>query len=61
MSVQFNSQGQPDVPGQQQDDNQLAIDNQTVFAAEKIVKRRKRNGKVQYNVKWLNYPMSQSM
>ena len=59
-SVQFDSQGQPDVPGQQQDDNQFAIDNQTIFATERILKCCKRNGKVQYKVKLLNYPMSQS-
>ena len=59
--LQFNSQGHLDVPDQQEDDdNQFAIDNQTVFAAERILKRRKKNGQVQYKVKWLNYPMSQS-
>ncbi|XP_015762141.1 PREDICTED: uncharacterized protein LOC107341253 [Acropora digitifera] len=58
--AQTNSQGQPDAPDQRKDDNQFAIDNQTIFAAEKILKHRKRKGKVQYKVKWLNYPMSQS-
>ena len=60
-SLQFNSQGHPDAPHQQKDDdNQFVIDNQTVSAAERILGRRKRNGKVQYKVKSLNYPMSQS-
>ena len=56
----FSSQGQPDVPDQQKEDNQFAIDNQTIFTAERILKRSERNGKIQYKVKWLNYPMSQS-
>ena len=62
VSLQFDSEGHTDVPDQQEDDdNQFAIDNHTVFAAERILRRRKRNGKVQYRVKWLNYLMSQSM
>ena len=36
---QFNSQGQPHVLDQQKDDNQFAIDNQTAFAAEKILSK----------------------
>ena len=35
-------------PDQQKDDYPFAIDDQTVFAAEKILKRRKRNGEIQY-------------
>ena len=58
--TQVNLQGQSNAPDQRKDDNQFAIDDQTIFAAEKILKRRKRKGKVQYKVKWLNYPMSQS-
>ena len=58
--TQINSQGQPGAPDQRKDDNQFAIDNQTIFAAEKFLKRRKRKGKVQYKVKRLNYPVSQS-
>ena len=58
--TQINSQGQPDAPDQRKDDNQFVIDNQTIFAAEKILKRRKRKGRVQYKVKLLNYPISQS-
>ena len=58
--TQINSQGQPDAPDQRKDDNQFVIDNQTIFAAEKILKRRKRKDRVQYKVKWLNYPISQS-
>ena len=54
--TQVNLQGQSNAPDQRKDDNQFAIDDQTIFAAEKILKRRKRKGKVQYKVKWLNYP-----
>lgn len=39
---------------------QVTVDNQTIFNAEKILKRRKRKGKNQYLVKWLGYPKSQS-
>ena len=38
----------------------IVIDNETVFRAEKILKHRKRNGKVEYLVKWLFFPKSQS-
>ena len=38
----------------------IIIDNETVFRAEKILKHRKRNGKVEYLVKWLSFPKSQS-
>ena len=38
----------------------IVIDNETVFSAEKILQHRKRNGKVEYLVKWLNYPKNQS-
>ena len=38
----------------------IVIDNETVFSAEKILKHRKRNGKVEYLVKWLFFPRSQS-
>ena len=31
-----------------------------VYAAEKILKKRQRNGKVQYLVKWAGFPVSQS-
>ena len=58
--TQINSKGQPDAPDQRKDDDQFVIDDQTIFAAKKILKRRKRKGKVQYKVKWLNYPISQS-
>ena len=42
------------------DDNQVIIDNQSVFAAERILKKRKRKDKMQYKVKWLCYPEDQS-
>ena len=58
--TQINLQGQPDAPDQRKDDNQFIIDYQTIFAAEKILKPRKRKVKIQYKVKWLNFPMSQS-
>ena len=38
----------------------IVIDNKTVFSAEKILKHRKRNKKVEYLVKWLNFPKCQS-
>ncbi|XP_044163758.1 uncharacterized protein LOC122948058 [Acropora millepora] len=45
---------------QQLDDDQVVIDNQSIFAAERILKKRKRKGKMQYRVKWLGYPEDQS-
>ena len=45
---------------QQLDDDQVVIDNQSIFAAERILKKRKRKGKLQYKVKWLGYPENQS-
>ena len=47
-------------PNQQLDDDQVVIDNQSIFAAERILKKRKRKGKMQYKVKWLGYPENQS-
>ena len=38
----------------------IVIDNKIMFSAEKILQHRKRNRKVKYLVKWLNYPKSQS-
>ena len=38
----------------------IVVDNKTVFSAEQNLKHRKRNGKVVYLVKWLNYAKSQS-
>ena len=55
--TQINSQGKPDAPDHRNNDNQFAIDNHKIFAVDKILKRRKRKGKVQYKVKWLNYPL----
>ena len=45
---------------QQLDDDQVVIDNQSIFAAERILKKRKRRGNMQYKVKWLGYPEDQS-
>ena len=39
---------------------QVAVDNQSIFSSEKILKCRKKKGKVQYLVKWANYPETQS-
>ena len=47
-------------PNQQLDDDQVVIDNQSIFAAERVLKKRKRKGKMQYKVKWLGYPEDQS-
>ena len=38
----------------------IVIDNETVFSAEKNLKHRKRNGKVEYLVRWLSFPKNQS-
>ena len=38
----------------------IVIDKETVLSTEKILKHRKRNGKVEYLVKWLSFPKSQS-
>ena len=42
------------------DDVQVVIDNQSIFAAERIFKKRKRKGKMHCKVKWLAYPDDQS-
>ena len=34
------------------------IDNETIFNAEKLLRSRKRNGQLQYLVKWAGYPLS---
>ena len=44
----------------QLDDDQVVIDNQSIFAAERILKKRNRRGIMQYKVKWLGYPEDQS-
>ena len=56
----LHSQEAPDSSNQQVDDDQVVIDHQSIFAAEKILKKRKRKGKMQYKVKWLGYPEDQS-
>ena len=45
---------------QQLDDDKVVIDNQLIFDAERILKKRKRKGKMQYKVKWLGHPEDQS-
>ena len=45
-------------PATQSQPNQLTVDNQTIFGAERILKRRKHKGKNQYLAKWLGYPTS---
>ena len=47
------SQEDPDSSNQQVDDDQVVIDNQSIFTAEKILKKRKRKGKIR--LKWLGY------
>ena len=42
------------------DDSDVVIDNKTVFEAEKIVKARKRKNKIQFKIKWKNFPNSSS-
>ena len=49
-----------DSSNQQLDEDQVVIDNQSIFAAERILKKRKRKGKLQYKGKWLGYPKDQS-
>ena len=55
-----HSQEALESPNQQLDDDQIVIDNQSISAAERILKKRKRKGKLQYKVKWLGYPEHQS-
>ena len=55
-----NPQEALDSPNQQVDDVQVVIDNQSIFAAERILKKRNKKGKLQYKVKWLGYPEDQS-
>ena len=54
------SSPQPSVLQTQSQPEQLTVDNQTIFGAERILKRRKRKGQNQYLVKWLGYPTSKS-
>ena len=46
-----HSQEALDSSNQQIDDDQVVIDNQSVFAAQRILKKRERKGKMQYKVK----------
>ena len=55
-----HSQEALDSSNQQVDDDQVVIDNQSILAAGRILKKRKRKGKMQYKVKWLGYPDDQS-
>ena len=38
--------------------NKVSKDSETLFNIEKVVKRRKRQGKKELHVKWLDYPSS---
>ena len=38
----------------------IVTDDETVFRAEKILKSRRKKGKMQYLVKWFDFPMSES-
>ena len=36
--------------------NKVSMDSKTLFLIEKVIRRRKRNGKTELLVKWLDYP-----
>ena len=55
-----HSQETLDGSNRQLDADQVIIDKQSIFAAERILEKRKRKGKMQYKVKWLGYPEDQS-
>ena len=54
------SSSQPAASQQVPHPEKVVVDNETIFNAEKILKRRKRSGKNEYLVKWLGYPKNQS-
>ena len=54
------SSSQPAASQQVPHPEEVVVDNETVFNAEKILKRRKQSGKNEYLVKWLGYPKNQS-
>ena len=65
LPVQSDSQSSSPVPvpvqlDPQSNASQVTVDDQSIFNAEKLLKRRKKNSKIQYLVKWANYPESQS-
>jgi hypothetical protein len=37
-----------------------AVSDQTAYRVEKVLKKRKRNNKLEYFVKWMNYPSTQN-
>jgi hypothetical protein len=39
-------------------ENELALSNHDIFKIEKILKKRKKRGKIEFFVKWLGYPSS---
>ena len=53
-----NNLPDPSVTQPKSQHEQVAVDNQSIFSAEKILKRREKKGK--YLVKWANYPENQS-
>ncbi len=61
-----NNTNETDVPsgGENSNGNPVTspdrLKDSDIYAAEKIIKSRRRAGKLQYLVKWANYPVSQS-
>ncbi len=39
---------------------EIKVDNESIFAAEQILKQRVMNGKKQYLVKWVGYPIKEA-
>ena len=56
----LHSQEALDGSNEQVDDDQVVIDNQSIFDAGRILKKHKRKAKMQYRVKWFGYPKDQS-
>lgn len=50
----------PDNHKDQDTKSEALIDNDTIFNAERLLKTRTRDGKVQYLVKWVGYPESEA-
>jgi len=41
-------------------ENEITLSKHETFKIEKVIKKRKRNGKLEYFVKWVGYPSSQN-